>query len=200
MVYGVSVMIERIQPKIEDGCWGSDLAMIRIIENFIDEEEALAISEYMSKNDVWDECQTVDFWKKRVHTYDLFTNQEILNLTMNITQNIKHEIEKSMSVCVRQSLSSIVVWRKGDGINPPHVDKSPDNPDYDIGSILYLNDNYDGGSIYFPIQQMELKPKKHSLIFFPGDSNFPHGVRCVSRGERYTIPNFWKILEMKAGK
>lgn len=57
--------------------------------------------------------------------------------------------------------------------------------------LVYINDDYEGGEIYFPnLDGMEIKPKAASAILFParGDENF-HGVREV-KGPRYTIA-FW---------
>ena len=66
-------------------------------------------------------------------------------------------IENAFSLFLKPAYSSIVVWNVGDN-QPPHADKEhPDGspngtPFYDISSLIYINDNFDGGSIYFPNQ------------------------------------------------
>jgi len=57
--------------------------------------------------------------------------------------------------------------------------------------IIYLNDNYEGGEIYFTQHDVRLKPKAGSLITFPGTDDYLHGVATVQPGEtRYVISTF----------
>jgi predicted 2-oxoglutarate/Fe(II)-dependent dioxygenase YbiX len=74
----------------------------------------------------------------------------------------------------------------------------PNNfPYYDIAGLMYLNDDYEGGELYFPQHGIEFKPKAGAAYFFPGDKNFIHGVREVTSGTRYTLPFFWTIVGQK---
>jgi predicted 2-oxoglutarate/Fe(II)-dependent dioxygenase YbiX len=55
-------------------------------------------------------------------------------------------------------------------------------------TIIYLNDDYEGGEIYFPEFDFEYKPKRGDAILFPCDKNeFRHGVKEVTKGKRMTI-------------
>jgi hypothetical protein len=55
-------------------------------------------------------------------------------------------------------------------------------------TVVYLNDNYDGGEIYFPNQDVEIKPPAGSMVLFPsGGHEYFHGVKPVISGRRYTI-------------
>ena len=51
-------------------------------------------------------------------------------------------------------------------------------------ALLYFTDNYEGGELYFPRQNIKYKPKKNSLIIFEGDYTLPHQVLKVTSGER----------------
>ena len=54
-------------------------------------------------------------------------------------------------------------------------------------TIIYLNDEFDGGDIYFPNQNFVYKPKKYSAVFFPSaGSEYVHGVTTVKSGIRHT--------------
>jgi hypothetical protein len=87
----------------------------------------------------------------------------------------------------------------------PHADKElhegdneglpNDFPYYDIAGLFYLNDDYEGGELYFPQHDIEFKPKAGAAYFFPGDKNYLHGVKEIKSGIRYVIPFFWTILE-----
>ena len=117
---------------------------------------------------------------------------------------LKIEIDKFYNVNAKATSPAIVRWRVGDR-QEPHADKElhegPDAgtpnafPYYDIASIFYLNDDYEGGELYFPLQGIEFKPKARAAYFFPGDMNYIHGVRPVLSGIRYTSPFFWTIMK-----
>jgi hypothetical protein len=58
-------------------------------------------------------------------------------------------------------------------------------------TILYLNDNYGGGEIYFPQHEIEISPQAGSLLLFEGSHEYLHGVKEITFGNRYTILAFW---------
>ena len=59
-------------------------------------------------------------------------------------------------------------------------------------ALLYLNDDYEGGEIYFPQHgYFEYKPKPGSIVILEGSVDYMHGVKPVPKGTRYTITNFW---------
>jgi hypothetical protein len=72
---------------------------------------------------------------------------------------------------------------------PPHTDYThPDLKD-SLGVMLYFNDDFEGGELYFPNLNYEYKPKKGSAIIFPcNNKEYLHGVRQITAGERYTMP------------
>jgi predicted 2-oxoglutarate/Fe(II)-dependent dioxygenase YbiX len=57
-------------------------------------------------------------------------------------------------------------------------------------TILYVNDDFEGGEIFFPEVNISLKPEKGSLCIFTGKSGILHGVAEVTSGTRYSIPIF----------
>jgi hypothetical protein len=71
-----------------------------------------------------------------------------------------------------------------------HVDQHTD-PSIRYASIIYLNDNYNGGEFYFVKKDFEIKPNSGSLLIFPGTEEFEHGVRAPADGPmRYVLPGF----------
>ena len=89
----------------------------------------------------------------------------------------------------------LVKWKDGD-FQHPHADGENENGKHPyhwrhFGCVYYLNDNYDGGEIYFPKQNIELKPKPNTLVFFPGTLEYLHGVKPTTKGIRYTLTSFW---------
>lgn len=60
----------------------------------------------------------------------------------------------------------------------------------DRSGLLYLNDCYQGGELYFPKQNFKIKPWAGTFIFFEGNQEIPHEVLEVTGGERYNIVSF----------
>lgn len=68
-----------------------------------------------------------------------------------------------------------------------------------ITAILYLNSEFDGGEIHFPKQGLELRPSAGTLVIFPSNRNFPHEVKPIVRGQRYSYQRIYGILNGRAG-
>ena len=56
--------------------------------------------------------------------------------------------------------------------------------------VLYINDDYDGGELFFPDIDLEIKPKSGQLIAWPSGPLFEHGVKKISNGDRYVVTSF----------
>ena len=62
-------------------------------------------------------------------------------------------------------------------------------------AVLYLNDDYTGGELFFPKFDYSFKPAAGSLVLFPGTEEYEHGVHPVTAGPtRYVIPTFIKRI------
>ena len=54
-------------------------------------------------------------------------------------------------------------------------------------AIVYLNDDYEGGELFFSRHHVELEPTRGLLVTFPAGPQFEHGVRKIRSGTRYTV-------------
>ena len=199
------------------GFFGNSKEMIVELENFMTEEEHEYLMNFALKNNSWDytiskknENGTVTYdaniWAERVATLHTLkeADSKIVDIIHGMFDRLKIEVDKFYNVNAQATSPAIVRWRLNDR-QEPHADKElhygPDAgkpnafPYYDIASIFYINEDYEGGELYFPLQGLEFKPKKRAAYFFPGDMNFLHGVRPVLGGTRYTSPFFWTIRE-----
>ena len=63
-----------------------------------------------------------------------------------------------------------------------------------ISNLIYLNDEYLGGEIYFPQHKLKIKPEKGMMVSFPGNWNNRHGVIPAS-DFRFALSFFLKISD-----
>lgn len=215
-------MINNVNPHKKQsitpsGFFGSDRSMIVELENFMTAEEIEYLENAAKSITVWDITEThknengtviydADYWKDRVATGPTLNQNDpkISIILEDLFQRLKVEIEKFFNVKAEPTGKAIVKWLPGQ-FQHPHADKElhdgpdagkpNDFPHYDIASLFYLNDDYSGGELYFPLQNVQIKPKRGAAYFFPGDKNYIHGVTKVEEGFRYTCPFFWTILE-----
>jgi hypothetical protein len=101
---------------------------------------------------------------------------------------------------LRANTSHAQKWDVG-GFANPHSDNSDHdgNPNaFEINkyvSLLYLNDDYEGGNLFFPDHDLTIRPKKAMVICFPGGHENVHGVSEITAGVRHTMMAFWDYAE-----
>ena len=64
----------------------------------------------------------------------------------------------------------------------------------EFSAVLYLNswgEDYRGGEIVFPKQNLKIQPKSGQLIIFRGNEEYPHMIEEVESGMRESIPMFF---------
>jgi hypothetical protein len=100
-------------------------------------------------------------------------------------------IEKADSNLEVSGLATIQRMQEGVELKS-HSDQHTD-PSIRYATILYLNEEYNDGEIFFPNFDIELKPNSGSLLIFPGTEEYEHGVRHVGPGPiRYVLVGFIK--------
>ena len=202
------------------GFFGNSPDKIQSRENFMTQEEidtilnfAKNIKEWDYSESVWNEdgIMTYDasFWADRVANFSTISKQDptrtIIPMIQGIVARLKKDVDEFFQVDALPTNPAIVRWFPGQ-LQMPHADKElhengaegpNDFPYYDLAGLFYLNDDYEGGELYFPQHRIEFKPKAGAAYFFPGDKNYLHGVKEIKSGHRYVIPFFWTILSHK---
>lgn len=200
------------------GFFGSSSDQIQARENFMTREEHSYLIEIAKNLNKWDVTEThynedgtviydSEYWKDRVATGRTLNeiDPKIYDVINGMVERLKTEVDSFFNVNARPTSPAIVRWLPGQ-LQMPHADKElhdgtpNDFPYYDLAGLFYLNDDYEGGELYFPHQNIEFKPKAGAAYFFPGDKNYIHGVREIKSGIRYVIPFFWTILEHTGDK
>lgn len=68
--------------------------------------------------------------------------------------------------------------------------------DRDLSLVYFLNDDFEGGDLIFPDLNLSIKPQAGTLVCFPSDHNFVHGVNPVTSGRRYTLVTWLRVAGM----
>jgi hypothetical protein len=176
---------------------------IAAINNFVSEDQAKSMIEYFKMEEqVWGpiafyNSQGMGFAPKdpRLPGFGLEEN-----FFETLRDKFKKATEMFFERPLKPNTSHAQKWEVG-GFANPHSD----NSDFDgtpnsfainkyVG-ILYLNEDYEGGLLYFPDHKIEISPKTGQFIMFPGGHTNVHGVSEITKGSRYTMVSFWDYAE-----
>lgn len=193
-----------LTPKILGGCIAVFHDAMQNCEVFIDNIEKEIKTEntslYWEKAESFGEQQQTNF-NKEVTTY---RNNYLVNLSkaalrdsqnaidlhnmyaqaiitcslsyikhFEITEPLYHEQYQLLKYAVGQKYSS-------------HYDGSSSNGRF-ISVVGYLNDVYEGGSLFFKNQNVTIKPQKGDIVLFPSNYAFVHESLPVVSGTKYSI-------------
>jgi hypothetical protein len=64
-----------------------------------------------------------------------------------------------------------------------------------LSSVGYINDDYEGGELYFDKFNLKIKPKAGDLYLFPSTYLFSHASLPVTEGTKYSIVTMLDYLE-----
>lgn len=126
--------------------------------------------------------------------------QNWVDKNLNISNNQKYQVfyERLNSLVKKADptleLSGLAtIQRMQPGVElKSHTDQHTD-PSIRYAAILYINDDYKDGELFFKNLDLKLRPKPKSLLIFPGNEKYEHGVETVSDGPiRYVLVGFIK--------
>lgn len=63
-----------------------------------------------------------------------------------------------------------------------------------VSSVMYFNDDYNGGEICFKYFNIEYKPKQGDCIVFCSAFPYMHSVNPITSGTRYAAVNWYKYI------
>ena len=110
--------------------------------------------------------------------------RELYNRLNDLIQKIDSTLELSGFATIQRMQEGVEL--------KAHTDQDTD-PSIRYAAILYLNDNYADGELFFLKDGVNLRPKPGSLLIFPGNAEYNHGVRHVGAGPiRYVLVGFIK--------
>ena len=142
------------------------------------------------------------FFDNRVlwHSGLIMDEPDCATLMQRARRGIKERLRQFFAIPapIYSDTIQLVKWEGGQPM-PPHADGvNPDGsphptPHRAFAAIVYLNDDYDGGEIWFPNQNVRVPPRRGLLVAFRGGMSHMHGVTEVTRGVRYTMPSWYGL-------
>jgi len=150
----------------------------QVIDNFLDKEETKFLINYYNSN----ESKTF-----------VFGNTYPLDLPIkNINQDFNFLIKKLNTNAKKINNSEIdwfqiVRWGISTG-QPLHFDTASNQTT--LSSILYLNDDFQGGETYYKDGSL-FSPVTGRILYFDGNY-YKHGVKPITKGTRYTVATWYK--------
>ena len=148
---------------------------VLICKNFLTKEEC---------QDFLDIAPQVDLTKSEItwseRTKDI-TQHEIVDRVSDFLES-----ETKAKFKIKQA--QIQNWFQGSS-SDLHVHNYDGREDIVYNSLIYLNDNYEGGQFY--TETLEIKPEIGMLTLFNGQKTH-HGVKQVIGADRYTLIFWWQ--------
>ena len=200
---------------ISPGHFGSDSSNIIIIKDFISSSDLTKIQNFYSTITEWDNPRGDEFNEDGTCIYDasywwdrMCSGEIIKRLSIDAYETIDFYIKKMASLIedkydveVFCRPPVLIRWLPGN-LQSPHADKqlndgSPNPfPLYDLNSVIYWNDEFTGGQIYYPQHGIEVEIEPGMAVAHPGDIHYMHGVKEVISGVRWTTPSFYTITKL----
>lgn len=75
-----------------------------------------------------------------------------------------------------------------------HVDFNEDNYYLAYTIVVYLNDDYQGGELYFNELDITIKPEAGSIIMYPSSAPYSHQSLKVLKGRKMLITHHWQMI------
>lgn len=136
-----------------------------------------------------------DFFSDMLLYANDISDQSILKCMHNVSQQALNKVQIYHTPQLYLEALTLVSWPEGKGmglhydnaISTGHEDTA--TPWRDFSAIIYLNEDFDGGELYFERGEKthEIKPETGMMVSFDsGPSNW-HGVRPCKNGMRYTM-------------
>ena len=172
------------------------------------EQETMGVFDLEKSNQLRVQHQAKDDPNSRIVKAADITSilSEVKELYNNIVHNV---INPFYDFKIRDSeLPQLLVYEPG-GHYKAHYDavakwKNPDGTiiwkksvDRDISTVLFLNDNFEGGEFVFPDLRVRIRPEPGLLIAFPSSQFYAHKVEPVISGTRYAMVNWMTVQGFK---
>jgi hypothetical protein len=167
--------------------------LVRHVSGFLDKKISDTIYKYAKENSgsfsIFGNTEK-EFLVHRSFEIEKNINEEISKIGNMVHNYISEEYSPKKFYPANSRENQIAKFEAGFGMHE-HFDV---NRPLDYATLVYLNDDYIGGEIYFPEIDISIKPKAGDLVCFPDNEEYVHGVRPITSGSRYTLPRWFTLI------
>jgi hypothetical protein len=155
---------------------------IKVFENFVTDEDCNYLINFL--NNTEDSFGRINSIRK----INLRPESEIIkNILLNVLNKTKKEFNNDNLFITSYMISS---YEPGYEMGV-HLDTEDMRECNKISMVLYLNNDFEGGDIVFPIIDFKHSPKAKELVCFLSEPREnAHGVEVIKSGRRYVMPIF----------
>jgi hypothetical protein len=150
--------------------------MIYVDENFLSMDEC----GYFVKLFLENKNKTREYRSTKILSTKLLYDKSLDASLQKITNKVRILFDVDCTL----NNSQLVLWPSGSYQNP-HYDPPGDL----CACIIYLNDNYNGGSTSFN-ENLKIKPEVGKCLIF-SNSQYLHWVEKITEGNRYTLSTWF---------
>lgn len=158
--------------------------MIIILDDILSVDECKNLIDIYQKN----KEQTYTHGSPTVYPLNINNILDGKEVALEIAKRIEQTTDKYFNLNIID-WCEIVRW-PCDSWQSYHLDNG--SKETTLTSITYLNENFDGGCTIMH-DGTKVKPKIGRTVIFDGNK-YIHGVEPILKGERYTLPIWYKIL------
>ncbi len=170
---------------------------IIIRENFLTPEEIADLLHCSSTLTSWD-TRAQGYWHSRIAHANELEDNGMRDRLVAIRKRVRAAIVGAYRLTrpIFADTLQIVRWPEGYEQQPHADSENPGGVEHpyswrSYASLIYLNNDFEGGRIYFPNQRLAPAIKPGMLVFFPGTLEYLHGVSKIISGQRFTVASFW---------
>ncbi len=177
-----------------------------LINDFLNRDEVNYLLQYsQNSQELYNSHQSsCEFWDKRCIYFHSIPSKKVQDLVFELTIEMR-EIIKSHSIIstnLYAEYPQFVKWEPGWELTPHCDNCEPDGitpnatPWRSHGGVIYLNDDFEGGEIFYPKLNIEIKPEPGMMVIHPAGLEYLHGIKKVTEGIRHTISVFFTYQSM----
>ena len=172
------------------------------IKGFLTEQECLDMIDYLESSE--EDWMEICFYGNMGMDVSAPARKNHNKINMAYIEQLRSrmqwESEKVFDRPLKNNAISAHKWTTGSFAEPhadnAELDGTPNSWQQNkIVAIVYFNDNYDGGELYFPQHDIEVKIDAGTLMIFDVGIENLHGVKTVTSGNRYSMLTSWDYAE-----
>lgn len=159
-----------------------------VIKNFITPEDAQTLIDEI--NHPSETNPYPEYYKTRYGGTAYPYNKVVLGIQKKyslLSNDIHQRLNPDETKKIQTFKSFGSVWAQGNSGNA-HIDDQAPEEFIEYSTVIYLDDNFTGGELYFPGLNLTYKPEKYDGIFFISDGDlWRHGISEIESGHRTTL-------------